>query len=60
MKVYKSKEYFKILDDYTTEFDTILCLNLEYFETTKLMTELDTKYSKKFNYLKYYEHQIYI
>ena len=49
MKVYKPKECLKILDDYTTEFDEILCLNLEYLETTKLMTELDTKYSKKFN-----------
>ncbi len=38
-----------MLDEYTPEFDKILCLNLEYLETTKLMTELDTKYSKKFN-----------
>ena len=49
MKVYTSKECLKILDEYTTEFDKILYLNLEFLETTKLMTELDTKYSKKFN-----------
>ncbi len=51
MKIYNkhSKEYSKILDDYATEFEQILCLNLEYLETTKLMTELDTKYSNKFN-----------
>jgi hypothetical protein len=51
MKIYSihSKQYSKILDDYTTEFDQILCLNLEYLETTKLMTELDTKHVKKFN-----------
>ena len=49
MKVYKSKEYLKILDEYTTEFDKILYLNLEFLETTKLMTELDTHYAKKFN-----------
>ena len=48
MKVYKSKECLKILDDYTTEFDKILYLNLEFLETTKLMTELDTHYAKKF------------
>ena len=50
-KVYSihSKEYSKILDDYATEFEQILCLNLEYLETTKLMIELDTKYSNKFN-----------
>ena len=46
-KVYpkKSIEYSKILDDYITEFDQILCLNFEYLETTKLLTELDTKSS---------------
>jgi hypothetical protein len=49
MKVYKPKECLKILDDYTTEFDEILCLNLEYLETTKLMTEFNTRYYKKFN-----------
>ena len=49
MKVYKPKECLKILDDYTTEFDKILYLNLEFLETTKLMTELDTHYAKKFN-----------
>ncbi len=38
-----------MLDDYTTELDIMLPLYLEYLETTKLMTELDTKYSKKFN-----------
>ena len=46
---YKSKEYLKILDEYKTEFDKILFLNLEFLETTKLMTELDTHYVKKFN-----------
>ena len=51
MKVYSihSKEYSKILDDYTTEFDEILCLNLEYLETTKLMTEFNKRYEIKFN-----------
>jgi len=49
MKVYKPKECLKILDDYTTDFDKILCLNLEYLETTKLMTEFNTRYYKKFN-----------
>ena len=45
-----SKDRFlKILDEYTTEFDKILYLNLEFLETTKLMTELDTHYAKKFN-----------
>ena len=46
-KVYpkKSIEYSKMLDDYIAEFDQIVCLNLEYLETTKLLTELDTKYS---------------
>jgi len=35
-KVYpkKSIKYSKILDDYIAEFDQILCLNLEYLETT--------------------------
>ncbi len=49
MKVHthQSKEYLKILDDYTKEFDKISCLNLAYLETTKLITELDTQYSKK-------------
>ena len=49
-KVYprKSSEYLKILDDYTTEFDQILCLNLEYIETTELLIELDNKYSDNF------------
>ncbi len=49
IQVYKSKECLKNLDDHTTEFDKILYLNLEYLETTKLMTELDTHYVKKFN-----------
>ena len=49
-KVYprKSTENSKILDHYTTEFDQILCLNFEYLETTKLLTELDKTYTDKF------------
>ncbi len=47
MKVYKSKEYLKYL--MITQQNLIKYLKLEYLETTKLMTELDTKYSKKFN-----------
>ncbi len=46
MKVYKPKECLEILDDYTPEFDKILCLNLEHLETTKLMTEFNTRYDK--------------
>jgi len=45
----KSVQFRKILDDYTTDFDNVLILNLEYFETTKLLCEIDDKYFEILN-----------